>query len=318
MTKRTHSEAKAMAKASAMEVDSPHDSEAELQSDSDSSSGSESDAKSTVDVEFDFFDPKESDFHAIKQFLAQLFGEDGEKLNLSEMSDLIVNQPTIGTCVKVVGEDDPYALLTVLNFNHHGTKPSIAQLKDYLINKAGKKSPVRSWLEKALLPDNPLHIGLVIHERLMNMPPQIAPPMFKMLGEEIEWAVEDREPYDFSHYLVISKVYRQVAAVMDEDDDDDNSSDDDDQPRHQPQPPPKNRKKGKFADTVFYHQPEEELLAKLCDQTFDYNLSKNSTVTDSKRAFNDFGIATSRRCFILSAAKMKEYATKLADFVQLP
>ncbi|KAJ1982909.1 Mss4p nuclear export [Dimargaris xerosporica] len=318
MTKRTHSEAKAMAKVSAMEVDNPHDSEAEPQSDTDSGSGSasDSDAQSTVNVDFDFFDPKESDFHSIKQFLSQLFGEDGERLNLSEMSDLIVNQPTIGTCVKVVGEDDPYALLTVLNINHHGAKPSIVQLKDYLISKAGKKSPVRSWLEKALLPDSPLHVGFVVHERLMNMPPQIAPPMFKMLGEEIEWAVEDKEPYDFSHYLIISKVYRQVAAVMDDDEDDGNSSDNDSQ--HRPQSLPKSRKKGKYADTVFYHQPEEELLAELCDQTFEFNLSKNSSVTDSKRAFNDFGIATSRRCFILSAAKMKEYATKLADFVQHP
>jgi len=35
------------------------------------------------------------------------------------------------------------------------------------------------------------HIGLILSERLINMPVQIVPPMYKMLQEEIQWAIED-------------------------------------------------------------------------------------------------------------------------------
>jgi protein BCP1 len=73
-----------------------------------------------VDVDFDFFDPKEIDFHTIKQLMIQLFSSDAELFNLSELSELIIKQPLLGTTVKVDGADsDPYALLTVLNMNEH-------------------------------------------------------------------------------------------------------------------------------------------------------------------------------------------------------
>jgi protein BCP1 len=41
------------------------------------------------------------------------------------------------------------------------------------------------------------HIGLILSERLINMPVQIVPPMYKMLQEEIQWAIEDASIYLF-------------------------------------------------------------------------------------------------------------------------
>ena len=35
------------------------------------------------------------------------------------------------------------------------------------------------------------HVGLVLSERMVNMPTQIVPPMYRMLQEELQWAVED-------------------------------------------------------------------------------------------------------------------------------
>lgn len=52
--------------------------------------------------------------------MIQLFSSDAELFNLSELSELIINQPLLGTTVKVDGTNsDPYALLTVLNMNEH-------------------------------------------------------------------------------------------------------------------------------------------------------------------------------------------------------
>ena len=48
------------------------------------------------------------------------------------------------------------------------------------------------------------------------MPSEISPPMYTMLLEEIQWALEEKEPYQFTHYLIWSKVYNEVASALDE------------------------------------------------------------------------------------------------------
>jgi protein BCP1 len=35
------------------------------------------------------------------------------------------------------------------------------------------------------------HVGLVFSERLINMPVQTVPPMYRMLDNEIKWAIDD-------------------------------------------------------------------------------------------------------------------------------
>jgi protein BCP1 len=35
------------------------------------------------------------------------------------------------------------------------------------------------------------HVGFVFSERLINMPPAIMPPMYRMLSDEIKWAIND-------------------------------------------------------------------------------------------------------------------------------
>ena len=82
------------------------------------SSDSESDDMD-IDVTFDFFDFKEIDFHGLKSLLTQTFSHDSEMFNLSELSDLIIKQSKIGCAVKVEDTTDPYAVLSVINMNHH-------------------------------------------------------------------------------------------------------------------------------------------------------------------------------------------------------
>jgi protein BCP1 len=74
-----------------------------------------------VDVEFEWFDPNPAvDFHGLKTLLRQLLDIDAQLFNLSELADLILSQPTLGSTVKADGiETDPYAFLTVLNLTTH-------------------------------------------------------------------------------------------------------------------------------------------------------------------------------------------------------
>jgi protein BCP1 len=81
-----------------------------------------------VNVDFEWFDPQPAvDFHGLKTLLRQLLDIDAQLFNLSELTDLILSQPTLGSTVKVDGnETDPYAFLTVLNLETHKVHSTIA------------------------------------------------------------------------------------------------------------------------------------------------------------------------------------------------
>lgn len=73
-----------------------------------------------LNVDFEFFDPQELDFHGIKVLLQQLFDVDSTVFDLSAVTDLILSQPLLGSTVKVDGnETDAYAFLSVLNLQQH-------------------------------------------------------------------------------------------------------------------------------------------------------------------------------------------------------
>ena len=82
----------------------------------------------TLNVDFEFFDPQpEVDFHGLKTLLRQLFDTDWQLFDLSELADLILSQPTLGSTVKVESnETDPYAFLTVINLHEHRVRARIS------------------------------------------------------------------------------------------------------------------------------------------------------------------------------------------------
>jgi protein BCP1 len=76
-----------------------------------------------VNVDFEWFDPQEIDFHGIKHLIRQLFDVDAQDLDLSGLADMILAQPLLGSTVKTDGKDsDPYAFLTVLNLQEHAVR----------------------------------------------------------------------------------------------------------------------------------------------------------------------------------------------------
>lgn len=250
-----------------------------------------------IDVDFEFFDPQPQDFHGYKILLKQTFGNDHESVNLSDLADLVLSQPLLGSSVKVQSEDckkeDPYAMLSVINMQEHKDKESIKEIVKYLNERCAKK-PVSLKKLNALLEDKDKPVGLLLNERLINMPPQVVPPMFKMLLEEIQWAIEDKEPYQFEYYMVISKLYRMVESKVDKEDD---------------QTSTKTGKAEKPGE-VFYFQPEDEIIEKYSTLKIDFRMAK-STNTDSKRAFYDYGIDTFRRILILPADKLQKVVDEI-------
>jgi protein BCP1 len=164
---------------------------------------------SIIDVSFDFFDPNPKvDYQAVKRLLSQLFQRDAETLHLHELTELILGQPTVGTTIKTDGiESDPLALLTVLNMQLHHQNESIKAIANYLLGVTSTADPTFHATLQSLFSQSDAHVGLVLCERLVNMPVEVVPPMYNMLADEIKWALADGEPYHFTHLIILSRVY---------------------------------------------------------------------------------------------------------------
>lgn len=258
-----------------------------------------------VNVDFEWFNfDAQIDFHGTKTLLRQLLDVDAPLFDVSALADLILSQPTIGSTVKVEGkETDAYALITALGVKTHAEHEGLKGLVGYLSEKAGGETAevLRSGKD----------VGLVVSERLINMPSEVAPPLYGMLLEELDDAVEDKEPYAFTHYVILSRVYREVAP---------------DPEVQAPQQP--NRKKVKEASgpaaaggeggpgEVFYFHAEDEVLRRYASASAAFTYEKEAeAVADSKRAFSEMGIRTEGFVMVLEAAKLKEAVAAMKGFV---
>ncbi|KAG6040901.1 Mss4p nuclear export [Claviceps citrina] len=257
----------------------------------DEDSGEEEDFD-MLDVEFEWFnfDPA-IDFHGVKSLLRQLFDVDAGFFNMSALADLILSQPTIGSTVKVDGkEHDAFVMLTVLNTFVHREKEPIKEILQYLTEKA-KTNPSLAAVPDIINSDK--HVGLVLSERLINIPTEIAPPLYSLLMDELEAAVEDKEPYDFSHYLIVSKTYLEVESTLDVE--------------H------RRKKQAKDEATTFYFHLEDEVLHRHALAYGSYAYTKeDESVSDSKRAFQEVGIKPGGHMILIEAGKFKDAIKAIA------
>ena len=176
-----------------------------------SRSSSSSSNPSLINVSFDFFNPNPKvDYHALARLLSQLFSRDAERLHIPSLVELILSQPRVGTTIKTgvdAGEEgeegDPYAVLSVVNLNVHLQRGNggVRAVVEYVLGKAaeaeargegvGLCEELKRLLTTGHGQENERHVGLVICERLVNMPVQVVPPMYRMLVDEIEGALKD-------------------------------------------------------------------------------------------------------------------------------
>ncbi|KAG8900347.1 hypothetical protein FRB99_006105 [Tulasnella sp. 403] len=283
----------------------------------DDDSGSEPDF---VNVDFDFFDPRPIDYLALKRLLAQLFQVDSEGFQLNDLADLILSQPLLGTTVKTDGIDsDPYAILTVLNINIHKEHPSIQALVSYLLSKSASNPSAHAALQRIIgkeALDSSNHVGLVLCERLVNMPIQVIPPMYRMLADEIKWANDEKEPYTFENYIVLSRIYRLSAFDV-------NSMMEDEEQA----PTGGSTKKRKVerlrpqAGTHSFHQ-EDECIQKagpgprstFASHTLDYEFTNRQP----REGEDAFGLDVAGRMMVVPASKFSELVQALGEAFPVP
>ena len=121
-----------------------------------------------------------------------------------------------------------------------------------------------------------------------------------MLLEEISWALEEKEPYNFTHYLILSKTYTEVKSKLDAEDD-----------------PPAKKKKQKDAKETFYFHPEDEVLHKhaLGSCNFPYSKEGDERSSDAKRAFHEMGVKPSGHAILIEGAKFEDAVKAVGEFL---
>ncbi len=85
--------------------------------------------------------------------------------------------------------------------------PSIRAIAEYILSKSAGDPSLHDTLQTILGHDPPSHLGFIFSERLVNMPVEVIPHMYRMLADELQWACDDGEPYHFGHLLVLSRTY---------------------------------------------------------------------------------------------------------------
>lgn len=245
----------------------------------------------TVNVDFDFFDLNpDVDFHATKNLLRQLFGDDSVEFDLSSLADLILKDNSVGTCIKTDGkESDPFALLSVINISNNLENSTVKKLVAYVLDKTNNQPKFNVLLRK-LLGDKKNKIALIVSERLINMPVEVVPPMYKMLHEEMESAEDAHEKYEFDYFLVVSKVYEMVAAKEQED-------------------AKTTKKKKAGADTTkemdYFHYEDLVLEANSIHHGY-YPYTHVSQETDSRRVFTEYGLDPQLSLILLSKDQLQK------------
>jgi len=177
--------------------------------------------------------------------------------------------------------------------------PVVQQIIDYVRAQSSCR-PILSQLDGLLATTSKARIGLILTERLINIPSEVVPPMYKMLLEEISWAIEEKEPYNFTHYLVWSKTYREVRSLLDDED----------------TPKSKKQKKAGKKDSleVFYFHPEDEILQRHSAVSGSFEYVKEAGGSDAKRTFQELGIKPEGHFILIEASKFEAAVRALQEF----
>jgi protein BCP1 len=177
----------------------------------------------------------------------------------------------------------------------------VQELIKYITSKAAG-NPSLAALNELVAQDPIPPIGLILTERVINMPSQVIPPMYNMLLEEIAWAIQDKEPYNFSHYLIISKGYEEIESKLDLEE----------------SRPQKKTKKGGAASQRFFFHPEDEVLQRhaLCSGSYEFTHKQDDGHSDSKRAFQELGIVTNGSMILIEGSKFEATVKAVQEYLQ--
>lgn len=175
-------------------------------------------------------------------------------------------------------------------------KPAIKALIDYFILKTQEHPEFNRKLRQLFVSTSPAKVGLILGERLINMPTEVIPPMYKMLVDEMAEANSKNEPFEFDYVIILSKTFTEEESQIDKED-------------------KRQSKKGKmFANPkeIYHFHAEDEAIHAHALYNKSYNFTNEAQNADSRRAFQESGIFPTGHLILLEGSKLPEIAADLA------
>ncbi|MEQ2299606.1 hypothetical protein AMECASPLE_016901 [Ameca splendens] len=197
--------------------ENPEDDDESAEDDSDEEINEE------VLVDFEAHAISPNDYNGIKKLLQQLFLKG--HVDISGMTDIIIQQNHVGSVIKQAevpedsDDDDPdevFGFITMLNLTERKGVQCVEEVKELIMDHCEKNAPhsVTEHLEK-IFSDTSKPVGLLLSERFINVPPQIALPLHKQLQVEMAEAQRTNQPSGRCHYcMMISKTCKEATKSI--------------------------------------------------------------------------------------------------------
>ncbi|XP_065183375.1 protein BCCIP homolog [Sycon ciliatum] len=164
------------------------------------------DSGSEIEAVFEGFMPKEGDFHGIKNLLNQLLT--GCDVNLSDLADTVLAQPDVSSVLKVGDADDEvFGVISPLSLKQHSKKPSIQSLRELILTKCDEFGSVetKARLAAALGASGKSNVALLVNERMINLPQELAISLHGALQEDLKEAAKADSTYKFDQFVIMCK-----------------------------------------------------------------------------------------------------------------
>jgi BCCIP len=257
-----------------------------------------------VQVDLALFNIGAQDFFSTKNFLNSYL--DGTPWLATELADHVASNERIGTVIRVDDGDISYGFATVVNLHRCSTLQSVRELVKFVLEKLTDRE--QNATLRSLLADNKEKgsLGLLLNERVVNVPPPIAAPLLSSLVEEIEEAAEIEQSegvgeaqryFDMTHYLMMTTVYEASRA-------DDGQGGADQSKRRRP------------VNALGYFKPEDEIFIDNALFAFSYPLRRNKHQADR---WTLGGSVNERRVIaLLSADALPKCVAAIANLVPIP
>ncbi|XP_043707732.1 protein BCCIP homolog isoform X2 [Telopea speciosissima] len=254
-----------------------------------SESSDEEGHNETIKADFAFFDPKPNDFHGVKILLQTYL--DNKQWDLRGFVDLILAQTTVGTVVKLEDAEDDglFSVVTALNLGQYKDNRCFMELKEYLLEVCQEKNVLGKL--RLILGEEASNVGLLVSQRVVNLPPQLLPPLYDALFDEVSWATEDepteelRDSFRFKFYLVLTRIYKSA-----------------------------NQQKGTSRhcsdEPMIYIKPEDEIFHKLSSWSFSYPLRTQQLAMHELRNYSLTGLV-----MVVEADKIPTFRKELQSLI---
>jgi protein BCP1 len=161
-------------------------------------------------VEFNFSNILESDYHSLKSLIQPNF--QFENINVGDLSDFLISQhEDVGTTIRA--GDMVFGVFSYVPLSQQIQKKQHSSFFDEFFNflklKANKADEKNKAKIMEILQKN-YNLGLIISERVVNLPEETVPPALGLATKEINECREVEEKdydkrFDFDYLILISK-----------------------------------------------------------------------------------------------------------------